>query len=116
MNKIFDYSEALARTDGDVELLRELIELFLENYPRRLEQMKEAIATSDPEELARAACNLRTSIGILGARTACKTLLVLETMGVNNDFQGAGVTWLQLQDQLEEFQRGLSKYARAAVV
>ena len=116
MNNIFDYSEALARTDGDVELLRELIGLFLENYPRRLEQMKEAIATSDAEELARAACDLRTSIGILGAQTACETLLVLETMGINNDFQDAGAAWLLLQDQLEELEQELSKYARAAVV
>ena len=116
MNKIFDYSEALARADGDVELLRELIRLFLENYPCRLEQMKEAIATSDAEELARAACDLRISIGILGAQTACEILLVLETMGIYNDFQRAGATWLLLQGQLEELQQELSKYARVAVV
>lgn len=40
MNKIFDYPEALARTNGDVELLRELTGLFLEDYPRRLVQIK----------------------------------------------------------------------------
>ena len=116
MNKIFDYPEALARTNGDVELLRELIGLFLEDYPHRLVQIKEAIATSDAEELARAVCDLRTSIGVLGAQTACEILLVLETMGIYNDFQRAGAAWLLLQDRLEELEQELLKYTEAAVV
>jgi HPt (histidine-containing phosphotransfer) domain-containing protein len=116
MNKIFDYPEALARTNGDVELLRELIGLFLEDYPRRLVQIKEAIATSDAEELARAVCDLRTSIGALGAQTVCEILLVLETMGIYNDFKGAGVAWLLLQDRLEELEQELLKYTETAAV
>ncbi len=116
MNKIFDYPEALARTNRDVELLRELIGLFLEDYPRRLVQIKETIAMSDAKELARAACDLRTSIGTLGAQTVCEILLILEAMGIYNDFQRAGAAWLLLQDQLEEREQELLKYTRAAMV
>jgi len=47
------------------------------------------------------ACDLRTSICILGAQKVRETLLTLETMGINNDLQDAGAVWLLLQNQLQ---------------
>jgi len=116
MNQFFDSSEALARIDGDVELLNHLIKLFLDDYPSLLELIKLEIEASDAERLARAARHLRISIGILGAQRVCETLSSLETMAANKNLKDAGAALQKLQTQLKQLDRELCEFEKAAVV
>jgi two-component system sensor histidine kinase/response regulator len=43
-----DESLALSRVGGDVELLKEVIELFLDDYPSTFEKIKSAVAVATP--------------------------------------------------------------------
>lgn len=45
--KVFDREEALERLDDDVELLDELIEIFLEDTPALVEELRQAIVQGD---------------------------------------------------------------------
>ncbi len=42
-NAVFDITEALLRTDGDMELFQELAGIFLENYSNQLAYVDNAI-------------------------------------------------------------------------
>jgi HPt (histidine-containing phosphotransfer) domain-containing protein len=70
----FDTRAALARVDGDVALLRELVELFLSEAPRLVGSMRDAIARGQPDVAARAAFDLR------GAAANCAATAVEEAI------------------------------------
>jgi len=114
--QIFNHSKALARADGDVKLLKILIRLFLDDYPYLLEQIKQAMATSDTKMLAWAANDFRTALITLGAQNVCETLLALETMGINDELEDAETALRQLQEQVKQLERELLEYEKAPVI
>jgi two-component system, sensor histidine kinase and response regulator len=56
-------AEVLARFDGDCELLRELARIFLQECPKMLDDLREALHAADPKAVARAAHTLKGSVG-----------------------------------------------------
>jgi HPt (histidine-containing phosphotransfer) domain-containing protein len=76
-----DAADALARVAGDRQLLGELVDLFQEESPRVLEDMRHAIQVSDPKALERAAHKLRGSVASFSALGATQLALSLEIMG-----------------------------------
>lgn len=54
--------------DGDPELLIDLIQMFLEDGPSRVQSILEGLAEGDLEKVERAAHSLKGSAGNLGAR------------------------------------------------
>jgi CheY-like chemotaxis protein len=65
-----DYSAALARVGGDVELLQELAGMFLEEYPKLLEEIRLALAEEDVPKAGNAAHQLKGLLAQFGAETA----------------------------------------------
>ena len=59
---VLDQAAALARAEGDMELLGEIAALFLEAYPKVLVDIRECLNRRDPAALARAAHNLKGSV------------------------------------------------------
>jgi len=74
-------SESLARLGGDEALLRELCEIFLDECPKLLQKLRQAIAADDPEAVMRAAHSLKGELGYLGATAAAQASRELEDMG-----------------------------------
>ena len=70
MASLFDHSAALQSVDGDEDLLRELAEVFLEDQPRLIAALREAVARGNPERLRRAAHALRGAVVNFAARDA----------------------------------------------
>ncbi len=72
MDQVLDMEvveELLALTgDSDPELLLDLIHMFLEDAPGKLEAMTEGLAKGDLEQVAHAAHSLKGSAGNLGIR------------------------------------------------
>jgi HPt (histidine-containing phosphotransfer) domain-containing protein len=67
--------------EGDDDLLVELIDLFLEDAPRRVDGMRDAIAREDWPALASWAHSLRGSCGSLGALHLADLCGRLEQLG-----------------------------------
>ena len=67
--------------DGDDDLLVELIDLFLEDAPGRVESMRDAIAREDWPALTSCAHSLRGSCGSLGALHLAELCGHLEQLG-----------------------------------
>jgi two-component system sensor histidine kinase/response regulator len=78
---LFDKAVALSRVGGDVELLKEIAVLFLDDYPKSLTELREAVKTGDAKRVERSAHGLKGSVSNFGARPAVDAALQLETMG-----------------------------------
>jgi two-component system sensor histidine kinase/response regulator len=98
--KQLDESLALSRVGGDVELLKEVVELFLDDYPSSLEKIKSAVASSDAKSLEHHAHSLKGSVSTLGANRAFEAAFTLEKQGRSGDLTGASDGLIELQQAL----------------
>ena len=78
---MLDRTVALARVGGDEELLKEIAVLFLEEYPRVLSALHQAVAAGDSKGVESTAHGLKGSVANFGARAAVDAALQLEQMG-----------------------------------
>jgi len=76
-----DRQLALSRVGGDLELLREIAVLFLDECPRALLEIHQAVAGEDAAKLENAAHSLKGSVANFGASAAVAAALRLEQMG-----------------------------------
>jgi len=96
-----DKSLALSRVGGDVELLKEVVELFLDHYPATFERIKEAVASRDASALEQHAHSLKGSVSTFGANRAFEAAFTLEKQGRSGDLTAAPDSVLQLEQALE---------------
>jgi two-component system, sensor histidine kinase and response regulator len=76
-----DRATALARVGGDLDLLKEIATLFLDEYPRALDEIHRALASGDAKTLERSAHGLKGSVANFGARAAVDAAFQLEQLG-----------------------------------
>jgi HPt (histidine-containing phosphotransfer) domain-containing protein len=95
-----DESIALSRVGGDVELLREVVGLFLEDYPQSLEMIRDAVARGDHSGLERHAHSLKGSVSTFGAQEAFDAALELEKQGRTGDLTSAQDGFNRLEQAL----------------
>jgi PAS domain S-box-containing protein len=96
-----DESLALSRVGGDVELLKEVVELFLDDYPLTFEKIKGAVANRDATALEHHAHSLKGSVSTFGANRAFEAAFTLEKQGRSGDLTGAQEGLIQLEKALE---------------
>jgi HPt (histidine-containing phosphotransfer) domain-containing protein len=86
--------------EGDEELMREIAELFLKDYPSRIAEVRDALACADPLRLAQAAHSLKGSLGNFGAAGAVEAALGLELMGRRGVLTNPGEALAALEREL----------------
>lgn len=96
-----DESLALSRVGGDVELLKEVVELFLADYPATFERIKDAIVKGDAKGVEHHAHSLKGSVSTFGASRAFEAAFALEKQGRGGDLTKAQEGLVQLQQALE---------------
>jgi PAS domain S-box-containing protein len=96
-----DESLALSRVGGDVELLKEVIELFLDDYPSTFEKIRSAVAASDATALEHSAHSLKGSVSTFGANRAFEAAFTLEKQGRSKDLRGSQAGLFELEQALE---------------
>jgi len=79
--QVLELETALARVGGDLELLREIAQLFLDEYPGSLDDIHQALEAGDANKLERAAHGLKGSVANFGARAAVDAAFQLEQLG-----------------------------------
>ncbi len=84
-----DVEVALAHVDGDRQLLAELSAMFLQDYPRLIQETQNAIQQSDYASLERAAHTLKGRLAFFGVLKSRRRVLELERMGREKDLTGA---------------------------
>jgi HPt (histidine-containing phosphotransfer) domain-containing protein len=97
---VLDRKVALSRVDGDVELLKEIAVLFLENYEMWLSELREAAARGDARVVENTAHGLKGSVANFGAQAAVEAALRLETLGRGRDLTDVSQSLAALESAL----------------
>jgi two-component system, sensor histidine kinase and response regulator len=101
---VWNKAEALERLDGDEDLLRELCQIFLEESPKLLQKLRDAVFSKDAEAVRRAAHCLKGELGYLGAARAVHAASELEDMGHENNLSRARETFAVLDCEFSALQ------------
>jgi signal transduction histidine kinase/DNA-binding response OmpR family regulator/HPt (histidine-containing phosphotransfer) domain-containing protein len=100
----FDPGAALALAGGDLDLLRELIELFLTNCPRLLAEIDAAVARRDAGALEQFAHRLKGAVGVFADRPAFDAAQRLERAGRRADFHDVDEAHASLHRELQRLE------------
>lgn len=112
---VFDQAAALMRVEGDTELLVEIIEVFLDDSPRLLSRIREALKREDLKSLEQAAHTLKGSVGNFCAPVAYAAALKLEKIGREGNAEKAQEAWIDLERAMEQLRPALQLLRDGAV-
>ncbi|MDB5033385.1 MAG: rpfC [Chlorobi bacterium] len=96
----FDRPQALAQTGGDVDLMRDLYDLFVSGSAERIEEIRGAIASGAFSAVEFAAHKLKGSMTVFAAGPACALADELETMARDGDLTNAGATCVAMEREV----------------
>ena len=84
----FSLSALLERVDHDHELLKELVDIFRQEYPRYSEELRQAVAKNDLKQVATVGHALKGMFANLAAERAAALAADLERLGRGTDSAG----------------------------
>jgi HPt (histidine-containing phosphotransfer) domain-containing protein len=93
--------------DNDPQLLRDLVDLFLEECPRLVDEIRVALDRKDAKVLQRSAHSLKGSTGNLAAKMASEAALKLERLAQAGNLVDAENVLRELECQLERLKPAL---------
>ena len=94
------------KTYGD-DLILELIDTFLEDYPLKLSALSEAIQNKDFANIANNSHNIKGSLGVFAAYEEQNTAYNLELAGKNKDDSDLEKLLSQFKQQLNDLSNEL---------
>ena len=97
---LIDREEAIARVGGDEGLLREIAQLFLDDYPRSLAELRAAAAHGDSRKVERSAHGLKGAVANFGAQRVVDAAAALERMGRAEELSGFAAALSALERSL----------------
>jgi two-component system sensor histidine kinase/response regulator len=111
-----DLKRALAHTGGDEEILRNVIEVFLREWPKWQADFRRALSDAAVADVRRVAHTTKGSLNLLGAASAFETAEQLEMLGRDGNLAGAAEIYSRLEHQIEDLRSALTAYLGGATV
>ncbi len=111
---VLDRALALTRVGGDEELLREIAGLFLEDYPKLVESIREALRLQDAQGLEHASHSLKGAVANFGAEPVYQAALTLERIGRSRDLASAPGAYRVLEGSLQRLEPELLALAKGS--
>jgi CheY-like chemotaxis protein/HPt (histidine-containing phosphotransfer) domain-containing protein len=96
----FDLSAALDLLDGDVDLLREMAAIFLEEAPRLISGVEDALASGDRHRIERAAHAIKGTVGSFAAKRAFEAARSVEDAAREGRVQEASEAAAALREEM----------------
>jgi PAS domain S-box-containing protein len=109
---LIDWDAALKICGGDHALLRDIAEAFLEEQPRRLDEIQKAIDAGDWELLHRAAHTIKGSMRYFGAKAVFDRAFGLEQLAAQQSLEGAEEILGLLKQELAKLVPHLINYVQ----
>jgi len=103
-----DTASALARVEGDVELLGELVALFLKELPEMLANLRDAVTAGDASAIERAAHKLKGSVGNFSAQPAFAAALKLEVLGRDANLSETEPAYAELENEFKRLKSAMA--------
>ncbi|MFT3769882.1 MAG: response regulator [Minicystis sp.] len=112
----FDKPAALDRLAGDEELLRELVDVFLEEQPKWMADIRAAVDRRDAALLKRGAHTLKGAVDSCGGHRVHAAAMDLERMGREANLDGAEAALARLEREMEALVPALRRWMGKAEV
>ncbi len=109
-----DLNEALEGVDGDVDLLRDVVAMFSQEYLEQVNALRETLAGQDASGVERTAHKLKKFLGNVGGLAARDLAQRIETMGEENNLDGGAVVLEELEVEIERVVTFFSEPGRAS--
>lgn len=100
-----DIEELLERTENDRELMRDLLTIFKEEFPQRLETLREAAESLNANQVVREAHALKGMLSNLAAVEPAAAVAELERLGRNNETSKFLESFLRFEAVAKELSR-----------
>ena len=110
---VFDKDEALKIIDNDKEFLRELAEIFINDIPEHMSEIKEAVNCCNSEALGKSAHKLKGSVANFGKNATTDTAFKLEAMGKENNLDGVEEVYGTLVKDVESLVNTLKEFVKS---
>jgi signal transduction histidine kinase/CheY-like chemotaxis protein len=114
--QVFDHVAALARTGGNMPLLRQMIDLVLADCPTLLAQIRTAVAAEDYIALERTAHRLKGSAANLSASRVVAVAQRLEHMGHETNIADADVVFIELEGEILHLENAMKSLVEKDIV
>jgi len=108
-NSAFSLEKALKQVVGDREMLKEVINIYRQEYPKQLEEIQQAINKKDAEALRLIAHTIKGAVGNFDAKPAFETALALENIGKSGDLSNAANIANKLTAELKRLDEEFNK-------
>ena len=105
---VFDFSNTLNNLDGDQELLKDLVFLFIEDAPNHLNALKTAISEASIDNIKHHAHTLKGASANIGARQMQEQAVKLEQAAAEQDLATASTHVTTLHTQFDELVQAAS--------
>jgi len=112
--RVVDLSATLERLEGNVDLVKDLIGLFLDDRDKLVQAIKGAIERGSGDELSRTAHRLKGLVANFDAEAATRTAVRLESMARIGDLTDARPTFESLKEELAEVTHALESFLSRA--
>lgn len=110
---VFDKDEALKMFEDDVEFLKELIEMFINDAPEHMSEIEEAVNCRNSKALEKAAHKLKGAAANFGKNATTDTAFKLETMGKENNLDGVEEVYGILVKDVESLVNALKEFVKS---
>lgn len=114
--EVVDFVALLARVENDVELLDEMIELFLENSPLLMAEIESGVSQRDSQVVERTAHALKGAMQSIGAMPAARAALQLEDVGRAHDLSAVDEALVDLKEEFERLRAVLTKCSQEVLI
>ena len=94
---------------GDVEVLHEIIDVFLKETAEYLQQARQALASRDHEAVRRAAHTVKGSCWVLGATAVADLSARLEEVAISSQLNGGEDMLAAIEEEFEKVKKQLQE-------
>ncbi len=106
---VWDIALAMSGLGGDEELLKELAVIFLENCPKQMADVKNAVTQGHSKAVEKSGHAVKGSVGVFCAKLAHDAALRLEIMGRENNLAGTADAYSSLEREIARLKLSLKR-------
>jgi CheY-like chemotaxis protein len=103
------------RLGGDAELVRQLVSLFLAEYPRMIDAIRVSVGAGSADAIRRAAHAFKGSVSNFTDQAPMTTALELEVMGKENRLDQVRAVFSRLEQEVESLAGHLRAFEAGGV-
>jgi HPt (histidine-containing phosphotransfer) domain-containing protein len=112
LSGVMDVEQALQRLGNDEDLLRDIIQIYLEDAPGMVRKIHAAVEEEDANNLQRSAHSLKGLASTLSAHEVVDVAYRLEHIAATRNLADAAKTAAEVDQRVDELSRAVQEYLR----